>query len=337
MKKGSPSLVFCGIFLSICCGLLSACIASSEAAGMTGSTDDSEDADRSPAETPDHEGDGDIPDPDPILDNDGGQKPVLGGQGGAYESETPVPPPCVRVLSLGSVAPLGAVPGEFGMDAIVKFINDRSSAQGTYLSQRQVLTEGFLEPYQVVLLQDLSSWQFSLEELGVFQKWVKQGGAVMALSGYDGDTTGSLATNELLSFTGLNFTTVETATHVADCGYCLGTTTQQGGWNAQHPIAEGLSFVGAFRGRAVRGEGDVVASQGGVHLAMTREIEDGRVFLFHDDWVTYATLWAGESLVDCSSNPSCADVTVGNTYQMERFWYNALDWLAGSPECFELG
>ena len=39
------------------------------------------------------------------------------------------------------------------------------------------------------------------------------------------------------------------STRIGNCGYCLGVTQKQEGWNPEHPIAEGISAVGAFQGR----------------------------------------------------------------------------------------
>lgn len=298
-----------------------------------------------------HDGDGGVPDDsagdgdgdgdgstddweEPVLDGESSD-PTLAGQGGAYESETPAPRPCVSLLSLGEVDQAAAVPGERGLDSLVSWLNENSSAKATHARDELELAASLLQDYEVVLLQDVSRWQFSQTERDVFEAWIRGGGSVIALSGFTGALSDKFPANELLSFSGLNHTMAQTAqTVAAQCGYCLGETYKQAGWNPEHPIAQGLDLVGAYRGYAVRGEGEVVARQDGQNLGLTKEVGEGRVFLFHDDWVAHTSQWTAVPRLDCQSNPSCVEVTIESTYQMPRFWYNTITWLARGPSCF---
>jgi hypothetical protein len=249
---------------------------------------------------------------------------------------------CLKLLSLGTLTPEATAPGESGMDALVSFLNEQSNVDATYLGTQHELSSAFLSGYDVVLLQDLHGWEFTMAELEAFKTWVAAGGGVMALAGFPGDSQEEsaevLATNTLLSFTGLNFSAGtnggDTATTIGECGYCLGTTHKQVGFNPEHPISRGIEAIGAYQGRSVYGEGDVVAVEDGLQLGVTKQIEDGRVFLFHDDWVSYVSQWRTEVPTTCEEN--CPGVTIESTYQMAQFWFNSIYFLAGEPSCLSV-
>lgn len=277
-------------------------------------------------------GRGDEQDPEP-GDGDG-----ISADGGDGAPDRGGSEECLPFMSWGSVAVQGAVPGEAGLDAIVRWFNDSSSARGEHFAKKPEITPEFLASYELVLLQNLASWEISDAEVEVFQSWVREGGSVMALSGYDGDAAQVVVTNRLLSFTGMNYMSSsesgDTSTTLGVCGYCLGSASRQEGWNADHPIAQGISAVGAFGGRPIQGEGAIVAQEGGKFLGMTKELEGGRVFLFHDDWISYQGVWSNDAPGECSENSECANATSKSAFQVPLFWKNAFDWLVGGRECF---
>src|SRR5690606_3998039 len=94
--------------------------------------------------------------------------------------------------------------------------------------------------------------------------------------------------------------------------------------------------VGAFGGRSIGGSGAVVAQEQGKILGMTAEIGEGRVFFFHDDWVTYQVLWSQQAPSACSENAECSSVSPTTTFQMSRFWFNSFRFLSGGRECFQV-
>lgn len=275
-------------------------------------------------------GDGDSEDP-LVL---GGDDSSGGGAGGA-SSEA-----CVTLMSWGSVAQMGAVPGQSGMDAIVSWLNEASNASGAHFAQKPEITADFLEAVDVVLLQDLSTWDVSDAELTVFKTWVKEGGGVMALSGYGTDGVQVSATNRLLSFSGMNFVPSSqgalTATYVSECAPCLGTTYQQRGFNPEHPISFGIDALGAFEGRVVSGDGQIVAQIDDQVFAMTKEVGQGRALLFHDEWISYRTEWDKSAPAECAQNLACAEASPDTTYQVAQFWYNSIKWLAPDATCFDI-
>lgn len=260
-----------------------------------------------------------------------------GGQGGAGAD----PDACLNVMSWGTVGRFGAVPGADGRDAIVEWLNERSSAVARHVVQPTAITPEFLAPYDIVLLQNLNEWRFTSDELRVFEEWVRTGGGVFALAGYMSDGASEVEpTNDLLSFSGMKFnaqsTSGDTSTALGVCGYCLGTTYKQAGFNGEHPISQGVTAVGAFQGRSIYGDGVIVASEADVIFGMTKNVGDGRVFLFHDEWITYNSQWSSGTISGCEANNECSGMNPRETYQVAQLWYNSLRWLAPMASCFDL-
>lgn len=255
------------------------------------------------------------------------------GLGGATSGVTDA---CLRVLSLGAPAASGVVPGGGGMDALVDWFNRATNAQATHIPDPTPFTSEMLAQYDVVLLQDLALFNITQEDVDAVAEWVKGGGALLALSGYDGDGAEVPMSNRLLSFSGLGFsvTAQDTALSLGDCGYCLGTSRKMAGFNPAHPISKDVAAVGSFLGRSIVGQGQVVLADEGQQLAVAKEIEQGRVFLFHDDWVSYVPQWTGQVDVACTSNVTCAQETPEQSYQVAQFWYNVLRWSAPEQTCF---
>lgn len=247
---------------------------------------------------------------------------------------------CLSIASLGTVQQEGAVPGKSGQDAMVEWFNSATSADALHFIDKPDFTEEFLEHFDLLLLQNLRDFSLSQPERDVVKAWVNQGGAILALSGHSQDGEDAVRTNEMVSFSGLNFSVSsgpgETAAYLGECGYCLGTSFPQGGWQAEHPISFQVTAVGAYQGRPIYGQGEIVAQENGKVLGMTSTYGQGKVFLFHDDWVSFPALWDAEPTVECQSNLSCADVSPRVTYQVAQFWYNAVTYLVPRATCFSL-
>lgn len=270
------------------------------------------------------------------ADNAGGAAPLLDAlQSTAGETDAVLSgSPCVRLLSLGSVGQEGAVPGEEGMDAIASWLQEHSDTYAQHHALKPELTQQLLRDFDVVLLQDLYGFNWETAELDAFEAWVRAGGGVISLSGFSEDAEGVLPRNELLSFSGLSYSTVvDTALSLSQCGYCLGTTYVQAGFVAGHPIADSVDAVGAFMGRSIFGEGELVAAEEGLQLGVTKEVDAGRVFAFHDDWVAHVVAWDQPAPLVCEENQACAEVSIGSTYQIAQFWINSLRWAASDPSC----
>ena len=254
------------------------------------------------------------------------------GQGGEVGDESA---DCLRLMSWGRPAAGGVAPGQAGLDAMVYFLNEQSNAVAEHAQEQIAITDEVLSNYDVILLQNISDWALSDAEVATFSRWIKAGGAVFALSGFDGGDD-VRTSNRLLSFSGLNFsvTDPDTALALGDCGYCLGSSRKITGFDPNHPISHGVSVVGAFVGHSIQGDGQVVIAEDGLALAVTKEVELGRVFLFHDDWITYVAQWTGEMQLSCATNPTCSEESPQTSYQVAQFWFNALTWLVPkAAEC----
>ena len=109
-----------------------------------------------------------------------------------------------------------------------------------------------------------------------------------------------------------------------------------------HPIAENISDVGAFHGRSITaGAGsEIVASTAEGTLGATMQVDAGRVFMFHDEWVTYNSQWTGAGLpTSCLYNDpghECNNKSPANDYSSAQFWYNSILWASSNPECFTI-
>lgn len=253
---------------------------------------------------------------------------------------------CIKIATWGGLGTYGANPGGDGSDAISSWLNANSTGEADYFATKPVITREALDPYDVIILQDLNGWTFTPEEKAAFEGWVRErGGGVIALQGYSADGNEALPTNELVAFSGLAYAGVTGAgdtsgTAEPGCGYCLGNSDKQEGFVPTHPISANVTAVGAFYGRSVAGDGDVVAEEAGKVLGMTKQVDAGRVFLFHDEWVTYNSQWNGTGLAeDCrtyDANHQCYNVSPVTDFQIPQFWYNSLLWASGNPACFTI-
>lgn len=321
----------CGLWSFLLLGLFGCAPAAGKGESAEQISPREEDKETPPDVSPGHgdDGDSETESGDPIFVDAGG------GTGGAENSSH-----CLTFMSWGAVAVQGAVPGESGRDAIVSWLDDASSAEGEHFLEKPEITPEFLARYDLVLLQNLGAWEITEGEVQAFQDWVRAGGGVMSLSGYEGDAEQVIVTNRLLSFTGINYANMseagDTSITLGVCGYCLGSTSRQEGWSAEHPISEGISAVGAFAGRSIHGEGAIVAQEEGKVLGMTQEIDSGRVFLFHDDWISYHGVWSQGAPSECTQNSECKDASPREAYQVPRLWRNAFNWLAPGRECFHV-
>ena len=263
---------------------------------------------------------------------------------------------CINIGMLGRLPTYGAVPGQDGISALEQWLNANSSAAASTHVTKPTLTAEFLANYDVLVLQAMETlegagnqWQFSAEEIAAFEAWVRQGGGVIALMGYGANPAEATPSNALLAFTGLQYSGLtgpgDTSLEGScpnECCYCLGNSIPSAGWNAAHPISANMTAVGSYYGRSVSAPAgaETVASSGATILGATVQVDAGRVFMFHDEWVTYTSQWDGTGLTnDCRTedpNHSCYNVHPSTTYQVPQFWYNALRWASSEVECFDI-
>lgn len=290
-------------------------------------------------------GDGESGDGDIVIPGDGDLGP-------GEECEPTVDPltgmeicACIKIATWGALGTFGAVPGMDGTDAITAWLNANSTGTADYSATKPAITAEYLAPYDVIVIQDLSAWAaFTADELAVFNAWLSAGGGVISLNGYSANGLEMNNVNALLAASGMSYVpnsdTFGNNTGVT-CAYCYGNSVPQGGWTA-HPISANITYVGAFHGRSITpGDAEVVAQSAEGVVAAAKQVGEGRVFMFHDEWVTYNSQWTGEGITgseSCKVDPNnmCYMVGPANDYQSAQFWYNAIKWASGDIECFRI-
>ena len=218
--------------------------------------------------------------------------------------------------------------------------------------EKPAITADFLAQFDVIILEDPRAvkdgpkWAYTADEIAAVEAWVRGGPhGIIALTGYSADAGEIDPTNQLLAFSGLQYTTTDTLGTNPDttCGYCLGNSVPEKEWNAAHLISKNITAVGAFHGRAItvnNPAAETVTTTGTTILGASVQVDQGRVFMFHDEWVTYTSQWDGTGLTDdcrtLDANHTCKNVHPSLTYQTSTFWYNALRWVSGEPQCFDI-
>lgn len=259
--------------------------------------------------------------------------------------------PCMNIASLGKVAHYGA--NTDSTDAFQQYLNAKSNARVTLFTQRATLTPEFLASYDVVILQGLEDseytgfWTYGPDEIAALAEWVKAGNALIALTGYGGDPEEVGPTNQLLSFAGITYGNGDTFVSCPDsfC-YCTDSSIPFRGWTpgaflGAHIAARDGSpgAVGLLHGRPIScvdtGDGgcQVVASdpQAGL-VGVAKQVGNGRVFVWSDEWVTYTSQWGAVN----THGPDCAGHTAGEIYDVPQFWFNVIHWLLPDAACFHI-
>jgi hypothetical protein len=253
--------------------------------------------------------------------------------------------PCLRIGMLGRLPTYGAVPGMDSTAALQQWLNSNSTAVVAAQVTDTPLTADFLAQYDLLIIQALEAreggpyWQLDATERDAFEAWVRAGGGVITLTGYGANPNEVDPTNQLVAFTGLSYAKDDIwmtgSCPDNDC-CCTSNSVPVTGWT-DHTIAANITRVGAFYGRSVLGDGDVVA-QGPTVYGATKQVDMGRVFLFADEWVTYTSQWDGTGAATCATDPAhnlCVGRLAPEFYQVPQFWYNAIKWASGDRECFD--
>lgn len=286
------------------------------------------------------DGDGDV------GDGDGGREPECTIDETGNKSCV-----CIKVATWGALGAYGAVPGMDGTDAITAWLNSNSTGEADYFATKPAITAEFLAAYDVIILQDLSGWPaFTPDEIAAFDAWISTargelpGGGVISLNGYSANGSEMTNVNTLLASTGMSYVpnsdTSGNNTGVM-CAYCYGNSVPQAGWT-DHPITLNLTQVGAFHGRSITpGDAQIVAQTADGVVGAAKQMGAGRVFMFHDEWVTYNSQWTGEGITGAESchddpNNTCYGHGPAEQYSSAQFWYNSLIWAASDPTCFEI-
>jgi hypothetical protein len=258
---------------------------------------------------------------------------------------------CMNILSLGKVAHYGA--NSDSTDAFQQYLNTKSNARMTLLTDRTTITPALLAANDVVILQALEDseyigfWSYDQSEIDALASWVRAGNALIALTGYGGTPDEVDPANQLLAFAGISYGKSDTFVSCPDnfC-YCTDSSIPFSGWSANaflgaHMVAPngGPGAVGVFHGRPITcvdtadGPCQVVASdpQAGV-VGVAKQIGKGHVFVWSDEWVTYTSQWGATN----THGADCNGHTAGELYDVPQFWYNAIRWLVPDASCFQI-
>lgn len=212
---------------------------------------------------------------------------------------------CLRIATLG-------LHGEWGGgDVVTGWLEGRLEFPVESLDGQKITPER-LAPYQVLLVRDVSinnnpNLSFSEAEITALWNWVRDGGGLMTVIGYS-DSGERSNVNRLLEPFGLSYGSEQI---VQGQGSAVPVTE----W-FEHPVSSGIDQVGADNGYPVVGQGITIAAQDGFDMGKAAAIGDGHVLVWGDEWITYEQEWRGST-----------------TYQVDRFWKNALLWLTRVNEC----
>jgi hypothetical protein len=212
---------------------------------------------------------------------------------------------CLKLATLG-------LHGEWGEgDVVTGWMKERFETAVVALDG-EPLTAERLAAFQILLVRDVStnnspSLSFSAAEVEALWEWVRAGGGLMTVIGYS-DATEINNVNRLLEPFGLNYASDQI---VQGQGAAVPVTE----W-FEHPLTRGITQVGADNGYPAVGQGTTIAAQDGFDLGKAVTIGDGHVLVWGDEWVTYEAEWSSDA-----------------TYQVDKFWQNALLWLTRVTEC----
>ncbi len=248
---------------------------------------------------------------------------------------------CFNIASIGLPGHTGFQNGMDSTTAFTDYLNAQSSANVDMYTTRPTLDADFLAKYDVLIIQWLVDgvsgedgtgyWTFSADEVQALDTWVKAGGGLITLSGYDAQTQEVTPLNQLVQgTTDMSYGTADVLGTVSTSNYCLGESDPLGGWVQSTPVGKYITEVGAFHGRPITaGPKAVVDCTDGSNVyAAHEDVGQGHVFAYADEWVTYTSQWFG---IDAGGN--CADASANVVYQVPQFWYNAISYASQATQC----
>jgi hypothetical protein len=248
---------------------------------------------------------------------------------------------CFNIASIGLPGHTGFQGGMDSTTAFTDWLNTESSASVDMYTTKPTLDADFLAGYDVLIIQWLVDgvsgedgtgyWSFTPAETEALDTWVKGGGGLITLSGYDAQSQEVTPLNQLVeATTDMSYGTADVLGTVSASNYCLGESDPLGGWVQTTPIGKHIDEVGAFHGRPVMpGPKAIVDCTDGTYVyAAHEDVGDGHVFSYADEWVTYTSQWFG---IDAGGN--CADASANVVYQVPQFWYNAITYASQATAC----
>jgi hypothetical protein len=248
---------------------------------------------------------------------------------------------CFNIASIGQPGHTGFQSGMDSTTAFTDWLNTQSSANVDMYTSRPTLDADFLGKYDVLIIQWLVDgisgedgtgyWTFTPAETDALDAWVKAGGGIITLSGYDAQSQEVTPLNQLVqAVTDMSYGTADVLGTVSASNYCLGESDPLGGWVQTTPIGKHIDEVGAFHGRPITAgpKATVDCTDGTYVYAAHEDVGDGHVFAYADEWVTYTSQWFG---IDAGGN--CADASANVVYQVPQFWYNAITYASQATAC----
>lgn len=278
---------------------------------------------------------------------------------------------CINLASFGARASSAYGTGSDGQPssttAFDTWLTEKSNANVKMVFDKPgSITMDYLNEFDVIILQDLRKWSFSSDELSNLEQWVKEGGGLIALNGYENTDDQEVdASNKVLAFTGMSYNGGATSGSVprgdcpassmdlcpqanAICCYCWDNTITITDWDTSHPVADprsGFKAIGAYWGRSINtGDAQVVATYSGKTVAASKTIEKGKAFLWCDEWITYTSQWTGGQVdknqtgeqlkyAPCYDSANEHWLTADHAFQTKQFWYNVISYVSPPTEC----
>ena len=248
---------------------------------------------------------------------------------------------CFNIASIGMPGHTGFQNGMDSTTAFTDYLNAQSSANVDMFTTRPTLDATFLAQYDVLIIQWLVDgvsgengsgyWTFSADEIQALDTWVKAGGGLITLSGYDAQSQEVTPLNQIVQgTTDMSYGTADVLGTVSASNYCLGESDPLGGWVQSTPLGKNVTEVGAFHGRPITAgaKATVDCTDGTNVYAAHEDVGQGHVFAYADEWVTYTSQWFG---IDAGGN--CADASANVVYQVPQFWYNAISYASQATQC----
>ena len=221
---------------------------------------------------------------------------------------------CLNIATIGHIGPWSN-----GGDIFASWLDARSPIGAVALADDE-LTPDKLKAFQVIVVLHAATTAvesggvtapahhvFSDAETTAFEAWVRGGGGVMTTTGYTNDEAAEVVNvNKLLANLGMGYSTSK-----------LGLSGDVKAW-LPHPVTDGISTI--FTNNGVEPDatsGMTIANGGDGKVALqVAQVDEGRVAVWGDEWVTYDSEWA--------------DV---DGQQVEHFWLNLLKWLSPPTQC----
>lgn len=232
---------------------------------------------------------------------------------------------CLRLALVGT---LESSANEKDTKPFIDWLNGNSdgTATVTMVSAKPTMDATFLAGYDILVVANVNGWTFSADEKTAVEAWVRAGGGIVTLTGFNSMAAEPAATSQLVDFAGMGYTGAGMADWVApDAGkstpiyYKGGAVSMRNCLNLWSlmvdkeaanttaikfapqaaPLADitaSLDYVGAYIGWPVKAPAGstVIATDPatGKNIAVAYEVDGkGRIFSFGDEWIVFTNQW----------------------------------------------